>query len=342
MRLLVRADASSHMGTGHVMRCLALAQAWQAEGGAVDFLMATSAPGLEARLQQEGFEVFYQEAALGSQNDAENTIALAQQLQVDRLVVDGYHFGAEYQQQLKSTGLPVLFIDDNAHAEYYCSDWVLNQNIYAHEEMYEHREPNTKLLLGTRYALLRKEFWPWRGWQRKIAPLARKVLVTLGGADPENITLQVIQALQQNLIPDLEVIVVVGGSNPHYEVLQTVVQDSVVKIELQRNVTNMPELMAWADVAISGGGSTCWELAFMGLPSLIITLAENQVPTVKKLHSMGIFWHLGFHKNLDNETIENHLARLLKSGTLQEHKVLSETKIVDGQGVSRVISLLKN
>ena len=132
--------------------------------------------------------------------------------------------------------------------------------------MYANREAHTRLLLGTRYVLLRREFWPWRGWRREIPAVARKVLVTLGGGDPDNVTLKVIRALAQVEIEGLEAVVVVGPANPHLEELQAAVKDTPHPIRLESNVTNMPELMAWADVAITAGGSTCWETAFMGLP----------------------------------------------------------------------------
>jgi len=274
--LLVRVDASAQIGTGHLMRCLALAQAWRDVGGRVVFLMAMESPPLEARLRSEGMEVVHLPVQPGSMDDAIQTADFARQLGADWVVVDGYHFGAEYQRIIKDSGLRLLFIDDIGHAEHYSADLVLNQNIHAHEGLYQNREPYTRLLLGTRYVLLRREFLKWRGWKREIPEVARKVLVTMGGSDPDNVTLKVIQALHQVDMDGLEAIVVVGGSNPNYEELQSAVQDSRFPIRLESNVTNMPERMAWADVAVSAGGSTSWELAFMGVPILNLILAENQ------------------------------------------------------------------
>jgi len=274
--LLLRADASETIGTGHVMRCLALAQAWQDTGGRVVFLMATEAPAVEARLQSEGMEVIHLPVQPGSRDDAIQTADLARRVGADWVVVDGYHFGADYQRTIRGLGLHLLFIDDHGHADHYSADLVLNQNIHAHEGIYKNREPYTRLLLGTRYVLLRREFLKWRGWKREIPEVARKVLVTMGGSDPDNVTLKVIQALQQVDVDGLETIVVVGGGNPHYEELQSSVQESRFPVLLESNVTNMPELMAWADVAVSAGGSTSWELAFMGVPALVLILANNQ------------------------------------------------------------------
>ena len=288
MHLLIRADASTQIGTGHVMRCLALAQACLAEGGQAHFLMGSEGASLAQRILYEGAQVSYGSAQGGSKADAEGAIALAKNLKADWVVVDGYHFGADYQKWLKDAGLKVLAIDDYGHASHYWADVVLNQNITADEALYASREPYTQLLLGTRYALLRKEFWPWRDWQRQIPPVATKVLVTLGGSDPDNVTLLVIQALQRVDVEGMEAIVVVGGSNPHYEQLEQAVNSSKTSITLKQNVTNMPELMVWADLAITAGGSTCWETALMKLPSLVIVIAENQRESALKLAQLGL------------------------------------------------------
>ena len=340
--LLIRTDASAKVGTGHVMRCLALAQAWQSGGGRVAFLMADSSPTLETRLRSEEFEVIHHPHPLGDEQDSDYTIALAKALNAEHVVVDGYHFEAAYQRHLKSAGLRVLFVDDNGHADHYAADWVLNQNIYAHEGLYSHRSPDTQLLLGPRYALIRREFWTWRGWQRQISPIAHKVLVTLGGSDPNNVTLMVIQVLQHVKVPDLEVVVVVGGSNPHISTLQAAAQSGPVKFHLRQNVADMPKLMSWADIAIAGGGSTCWELALMGLPSLILTLADNQRAVAQALGERGIVKSLGVPFTLSLAQITQEIEELLFHDDLRANLSAAGNQISDGNGVYRVVMLLED
>jgi UDP-2,4-diacetamido-2,4,6-trideoxy-beta-L-altropyranose hydrolase len=340
MKLIIRADASVEIGTGHLMRCLALAQAWQDATGQAIFALATSAPILEQRLQSVGMKVVHLSLRLGSAEDAEETASLARQLDASWIVVDGYHFGAEYQRIIKDSGLHLLFIDDYGHADHYYADIVLNQNIYAHEGLYPHREPYTQLLLGTRYTLLRREFWQWRGWRRSLPLVASKVLVTLGGSDPDNVTLKVIQALQLVETEGLEAVVVVGGSNPHYELLQAAVQDLRFPIRLESNVTNMPELMAWADVAVTAGGSTCWELAFMGLPSLILMLADNQQSSAKKLGGLS-GRNLGWHEDVSFGEIAEAVSQLLASAQTRAEMVKRGQELVDGEGSDRVLMQLE-
>jgi UDP-2,4-diacetamido-2,4,6-trideoxy-beta-L-altropyranose hydrolase len=341
MKLLFRVDASTQIGTGHVMRCLALAQAWQDMGRQAIFVMATQVPALESRLRSENISIEHSFAIPGSVEDAKETIRLAHQVESNWVVLDGYHFDSEYQRILKKSGLKLLFIDDCGYAKHYYADIVLNQNICADETLYIHREPYTQLLLGTHYALLRREFWQWRGWQRETHPVARKILVTLGGSDPENVTLKVIQALQQVRIEGLEAIVVVGGSNPHYEQLETAVQTSPFPISLKRNAIDMPELMAWADVAIAAGGSTNWELAFMGLPSIVIVLADNQREIVDRLDKIGIVINLGWHKDVKVLEIAEAISSVAIETELQARMTELSKKLVDGEGSKRVLSNLE-
>jgi UDP-2,4-diacetamido-2,4,6-trideoxy-beta-L-altropyranose hydrolase len=340
MMLVIRADASTTIGTGHIMRCIALAQAWQDQGGQVIFLLAHKPSALENKLRSQGVQIIYLSVEAGSDEDAHQTADFIQQFTSQWLVVDGYHFGAEYQRIIKNFGINLLFIDDYGHADHYYADLVLNQNISANQELYINRETYTKLLLGTEYTLLRHEFWQWRDWQREVNQIASKILITLGGSDPDNVTLKVIQALNRFNRDNLEIIVVIGGSNPHYECLQKEVADASLAISLQRNVNNMPELMAWADLAIAAGGSTNWELAFMGLPSLVITIADNQQAIAAELDRQGVIINLGWHQKLSIECLGLAIQDLI--GDHLKRKTMSKKgmQLVDGNGVKRVVSAM--
>jgi len=338
--LLIRADTGKHIGTGHVMRCLALAQAWQDRGGHAIFAMATEVPALEARLRSEGMEIVHLSTKPGSVDDARQTADLAQHREAVWIIVDGYHFDAEYQRIIKDAGLHLLFIDDYGHAAYYRADIVLNQNIHAHEGLYLNRAPYTQLLLGTRYVLLRREFLKWRGWERKIPKVARKVLITMGGVDSENVTLKVIGALEQVHIDELEAVVVVGGGNPHSEALESAIRNLRVSIRLERNVKNMPELMTWADLAISGGGTTCWELAFMGVPNLIVILAENQRPIAEGLDRAGVAVNSGWYTDLSSAEITRTLTHLLVEEKQRARMSQRARELVDGKGVLNTLRKL--
>ena len=338
--LVIRVDGSAQIGTGHVMRCLALAQAWQEVGGQATFVMAMKAAALEDRLKSEGMEVVCLSLQSGGPDDAIHTIGLARAIGASWVVVDGYHFGADYQHIIKDSGQHLLCIDDNGHAEHYYADIVLNQNVHANEALYANREPHTRLLLRTDYVLLRREFLKWRGWRREIPAVAHKVLVTFGGSDFDNVTLKAIRALHQMAADGLEAVVVVGGSNPYYEELQSAVHRSPLAIRLERDVTNMPELMAWADVVLSAGGSTCWELAFMGLPNLVLILADNQRPIAEQLDAAGVAVNLGWHWTLSSAEIAQALTELLMATGVRAEMARCGRELVDGEGTARVLDHL--
>jgi len=342
--LLIRADASIAIGTGHVMRCLALAQAWQDLGGCAIFAMAESTPALAARLHSESCDVVSVEASIGSQEDAERTAALAREHHPGWVVVDGYQFGADYQEALKSADLKVLFMDDYGHSARYLADLVVNPNVCADEPLYQNRESYTQLLLGTRYCMLRREFNAWRQWQRKMPLLGRRILVTMGGSDPENLTARVLEALSSQKsrcgFEDLEATVVIGGSNPHAQSLERYAAASGRKIHLYKDTAQMAEWMAEADVAISAAGSTCWELCLLGLPSLLVDVAANQTALARELHRKGCAIHIGSASEFSTEKIADQLEKLIRSEEIRRSLSLASRALVDGYGSLRIAAIL--
>jgi len=341
--LVVRADATVVIGTGHVMRCLALAQAWQDAGGSCVFAMAEPTPAVEERVVAEGIQVVrFRKTIPDSSQDAAQLVELARARGATWLVVDGYHFDAEYQRRLKDTELKLLWVDDNGESAHYYADLVLNQNAHAGDGLYVRREPYTRLLLGPRYALLRREFARWRDWKPEIARFGRKVLITMGGSDPDNVTSRVIEALGMVRVEGLEATVVVGGSNPHFESLQRLAARCGGSIRLLRNASTMPELLAWADVAVSAAGTTCWEMCLLGLPAILIDLAPNQRPIAEELDRRGVGIHLGNTHEVSAEKIASELEGLLRSQETRAAISQRAREVIDGKGVIRVVSAIQS
>jgi UDP-2,4-diacetamido-2,4,6-trideoxy-beta-L-altropyranose hydrolase len=341
MNLVIRADADPHMGTGHVMRCLALAQACQDRGGRPIFIMAGGDPAMATRLTREGMALVSLASPPGTAADAEEVAQLALAAPAAWVVVDGYHFDAAYQRQLKDAGLRLLVIDDYAHAGQYYADIIVNQNLAAAEELYPRRSPGSRLLLGPAYALLRREFRQWRDWPREIPQVAGKVLVTLGGSDPANATLKVLKALLQVKLEGLAAMVVIGGANPHRQELQSWARDAAPVIRLETDVEDMPRWLAWAEAAVAAPGSTAWELAFMGVPSLLLVLAENQRAKAEHLQALGVARHLGRQQEVGSEAIARALTQLLLSAETRAQMVRRGRELVDGEGARRVLRYLQ-
>lgn len=318
------------------MRCLALAQSWLATGWQAIFVISEQASAISKRLQSENLQVIHVSTVLGSLRDAERTTEIAIKSGAQWVVLDGYDFETEYQLYLKQAGLRVLLIDDCGYTSHCFADIILNQNIHASDNLYQKRESDTRLLLGTNYVLLRKEFLKWQDWRRAIRDLGSKVLVTFGGTDPHKLTLKTLKALKKISMDNLHVVVVLGGNNSGHKELQPAIDELHAKIELKSNVTNMPELMVWADMGISAGGTTCWELAYMGLPSLVIIAAKNQFPVAESLAAASVVENLGWHADLSTQAISDALMGLLESSEKRLSMSQNGRKVLDGKGVARV------
>ncbi len=334
--LIIRADASFTMGTGHVMRCLALAQAWQDEGGSCVFALAEITPAVEQRLRSEKCEVVSVVAARGSQQDAACVVDLAAKNQAAWVVVDGYQFDVAYQRTLKAAGLRVLIVDDGGRCGSYCADLVLDQGPDASEVPYRNRETYTRLLLGTQYVMLRREFTAWRDWKREIPPLAQRLLVTIGGSDPEGLTSRIIEALRALATP-LATTVVVGGSNPRRAELQRANDKTPSSIHLVCDPPNMPELMAQSDLAVICAGGTLWELLYMGCASLIYVRDEAQRQIIARLHAAGPIDNLGAVWEFEGARLRASMAELAASHKRREEMAQLGRQMVDGEGPRRVL-----
>lgn len=333
--LLIRADASTEIGTGHVMRCLALAQALQENGVSVTFFFASLPDPLKKRITGENCTCLTLASIPYGKQDAEETVTLARDIGAEWVIVDGYSFDAGYQDALKNQGLKMLFIDDYGHSKRYSADIVLNQNVYAQEAPYHHRLPETTLLLGSRYVLLRREFGAWQSWERKTPVKAKKILVTLGGADPTNATQKVLEAIQHRNLP-VEVTAIIGGSYPHLTALRQFAKSTAVPMQIVVNATDMPALMAEADLAVCTGGSTCYELAFMQLPMATIVLAENQERVAAALEERGCSVNLGKEDQFNAATCGRVVNDLLHNPERRAAMARAGRQLVDGEGAARV------
>jgi UDP-2,4-diacetamido-2,4,6-trideoxy-beta-L-altropyranose hydrolase len=321
-----------------------LGQTWQAHGGTVTLLSYGQHEALRQRIASTGVDYCSLKKCHPDPEDLYNTLRLLARCathtaQRPWLVLDGYHFDPAYQQAIRTAGYRLLMIDDTAHWPQYHADVLMNQNMQAEEWSYP-CPPETLLLLGTRYVLLRPEFLPWHAWHRDIPAVARKLLVTLGGGDPDNVTLQVLKALPHVTVDDLEVVLIVGAYNPHYAALQEVVKCLPLPIRLIRDAHNMPELMAWADVAVAGAGSTSWEMAFLGLPSVLLVLAPNQERNATGLAAAGAAISMRDSQQMTAVQLANLLTAVCHDQTQRQALSLHGRQVIDGKGGERIVSVL--
>ncbi|MGA8029528.1 MAG: UDP-2,4-diacetamido-2,4,6-trideoxy-beta-L-altropyranose hydrolase [Bryobacteraceae bacterium] len=334
MRLLVRVDASPQIGAGHLMRCIAASEAWREAGGEVEFLTRCSNSNLLDQVTKSGASVTPLEAQ-GS--DWQTLESLGQNGQL--LLLDGYHFDSEYQKRVKDYGFKLAVIDDMAKLPHYYADVILNQNILASRLRYP-REPGARLLLGTPYVLLRNEFRRLKMGERRVPDMARRLLITMGGSDPANFTVKAIQGVKR-LSADMEVMVIVGAENAHLAELSEEIA-GCPHIRLATAVGDMPGYMQWADLAFTGAGSTCWELAFMRVPMIAVVLAENQKPIASGLGEIGLAVNLGHHSAVSPHQIASAISDLAPSQPRRAKMALRGAELIDGQGARRFADVLQS
>jgi len=339
--LVVRVDGNFNIGMGHLMRCLALAHAWQGLGGQIVFVMAADSAAAENRLKDEGVEVVRLSALTGSESDSQQLLKLATSRHASWVVLDGYQFSSSYQRCLKEAQLQLLVVDDYGHASEYWADLIVNQNLHATESLYRSRQPYTRLLLGTRYVLLRREFLRYLDWRREIAERAHKVLITLGGSDKHNVTLQIMRILKSIEISAIEGVIVVADTNPHHSELANEIQGANIPWKVHHGGKDMPELMAWADLAVSGGGTTAWELAFMRVPAALIIMADNQEPVVNSLAAHGACVSLGRDPFALDTSLQIMLRDLLGDKKRRQKLAMGGRMMVDGMGATRILEAMR-
>jgi UDP-2,4-diacetamido-2,4,6-trideoxy-beta-L-altropyranose hydrolase len=341
MHLIIRTNAGPSVGIGHLMRCLALAETWHESGGVVTFLTNILASNLSTALARSGFGHVEYDCAAGSEADIEHTIAVARRTADVAGFLDGYAFGPEYQLAVKRHVRRLGLMDDIAHLSQYHADLLINQNIDAPMVRYSH-DPGATLLLGTKYAMLRREF-RCCAIGRETRAVARRVLVTFGGGDSTNAVLTTLEALSQIDRPGLEVTLIAGAANPRSEIVAAAAQAAPFPVRVIAGATSgMAEVMCWADLAISAAGSTCWELAFLGVPAILVIVAENQSAIANGLEKAGMAKNMGPVQHISSVVLAAEIERLLQSP--ERRRAMSERgrPLVDGNGAIRVAEALRN
>ena len=318
------------MGTGHIMRCIALAQAWQHMGGEVSLLARELPESMVGRVQREGIALITPRL---DHSDVEDTCIVA--TEADWVVMDGYQFDTAFADQVASAAKHLLFVDDLGQLSHYAAALVLNQNITSASSTYADHAAHTRLLLGGRYALLRREF-RCTAPRRDPAGTIERVLVTLGGSDPDNVTTKVIDALL--LLPHLHAKVIVGAVNPRREELANHCLQAGGRIELLPPVENMVPLMDEAQFAISAGGTSVLELASRSLPTLLIAIADNQLAICETMRERGVMAYAGWHSDASPADLASALDELTSEAAILQRAQFIERgpELVDGQGAIRV------
>lgn len=358
MRVAFRADASVEMGTGHIMRCLTLADALRAHGAHCSFICREHPGNLIALIQQRGFAVHAlagvathhpsatepaHAAWLGAdwRHDAQQCGAVMGADGVDWLIVDHYALDQNWERALRSQARRIMVVDDLADRPHDC-DLLLDQNWFGELTAlrYQERVPaECQCCLGPRYALLKPEYAQWRQQRERVDGAVRRVLVFLGGSDPSNQTLKALHALMQPDFAELAVDVVLGPNHPDVSGVKAAASIRANTI-VHQALPSLAALMVSADLMIGAGGSTTWERMCLGLPALVVSIADNQTPINTALAHDGYIQYLGEMSQVTAETISDALCWSLRHPEALLRQSRMGQALVSGEGASALCQLL--
>lgn len=361
MKVAFRVDASLQIGTGHVMRCLTLADALAAQGADCLFICREHQGNLIEQIRNKGYQVslllvLNHEAVslsaeaepqlahahwLGAswQQDAEACAAILAEQQPDWLIVDNYALDSRWETALKPHYRKLMVIDDLAD-RLHCCQLLLDQTFGRDAGDYQPWvSAGCTLLCGSRYALLRPEFAQLRSYslQRRASPQLRQLLITMGGVDKDNATGQVLDALNACALPDdCFITVVMGATSPWLDHVRQQAEQMPWPTDVLVGVSNMAQLMAGSDLAIGAAGATSWERCCLGLPTLMLVLADNQRAIAQALSSVGAAYvadvtALKEQRLITSQQIELQILSAMSAAA---------ATVTDGSGVLQVVNLL--
>jgi UDP-2,4-diacetamido-2,4,6-trideoxy-beta-L-altropyranose hydrolase len=352
--IAIRVDASNEIGTGHFMRCLTLADGLQRCGAKVCFVSRYLPEHLVEALGKNGHRLIGLADGRGEgpgsdlahahwlgtsqERDAEECIGLLGDQSWDWLVVDHYALDMRWESVLRCVAKKILVIDDLADRRHDC-DVLLDQNFYGDQDVrYESRVPaDCRLLLGPRYALLRKEFREWRDRALPRGGAAKRILVFFGGVDADNHTGRALRALIALDLKNIGIDVVIGALHPERSRIEAMCTEHGFLLHVQTSL--MAELMAAADVSIGAGGSATWERCCLGLATLAICTAENQSKQLTDAAAEGLLFSPRIEDDLE-VSLKKYVPVFLDNEYLRRVLSLNGMRAVDGRGVLRVADVL--
>lgn len=344
MEVSFRTDASPVIGSGHLIRCLALADALKSGGATCHFLMAACPDGLARLVQEQGHQLVRLALPPDSDDltDAEVVRSVLRAQRPDWLVVDHYQLDLQWESRVADAAGALMAIDDLANRHHDCR-LLLDQTPGRDPDDYRYlTPPQCRRLIGLRHALMRTEFSSVRRQQQGVrapASIAR-VLITLGGMDSTNVTGSVLEALRGSQLPDTARITVVMGSDaPWRKQVEQQLASLPWRAEILSGVRDMATLMSSCDLAISAAGSTLWELCCIGLPMIAIVTADNQRHGAAALKAAG-----GCVLIDDSRAIGGTLPSLLNGLLPREPRATLSANawaLVDGDGARRTAAAMQ-
>ena len=366
MNIVFRTDASVKIGTGHVMRCLTLAKSLRERNCKIDFICREHEGNLIEKITSEGFKVSVLENSklFEIENDQlildhsdwlgtswqQDAIQSIEAIDIDThtfdwLVVDHYALDKRWEDKLRPYAKKIMVIDDLADREHSC-DLLLDQNWKGNGttslSLYNELVPlSSKKLIGPKYALLGESFTQLRKSSNNRSGNIARLLIFLGGSDEENLTGKILNVICEDKFSFLTVDVVLGKNFRHLTELKQII-NCRLNCNVHRNLPTLSYLMKKADIMIGAGGICTWERMCLGLPSIVISVASNQVLMNQRLSEAKLITHLGEISQVSKASIRNSLVYCLDNSEEMKKQSESAMKLVTGEGSNLVCDSILN
>lgn len=354
MNVVIRADASSNIGSGHIMRCLTLAMSLKKFGFKVSFACADLTGNLVPFIKTKGFEVVllpvpdalkllqtppeYRWQADHQQKDAKFVTQHFQSESTDLIIVDHYGLDVIWHQTIRMLNAKLVVIDDLINRELDC-DMVINPNVIAlSTDPYQGliKKVNCRNLTGPHYALLRPEVYELAHQKRPTSGSNKQVCVFLGYIDPDNVTGKVIEGLLK-LRTKVSIHLILNPLHPNFEaLLQQAAEHN--NITTYTKFVELIGLFKKCDVVVGAGGGASWERCCLGIPSIQVALTENQVAVCEQLSQQKAIKYLGQGRDITADDVFQVTEMLLSDDVQYQLIADSARNLVDGLGVHRVIA----
>jgi len=365
MNFVFRADSSVKMGIGHLKRCLTLANTIREviDNANIVFISRKHPGNINDLILKSGYSLIelafsdanskLSEATLGSViyedwlgttslQDAKETVESINGIKIDWLIIDSYGIDVVWEKYVSHFAKRLMVIDDLANRNHFC-DLLLDQN-YSPNYLSRYEgllAPNCRTLLGPEYALLNKEFVKSKSRKSKGNTTPKLFLFLSGSEETNFICYQIVETLFVTLKDKIEIDVVIGKGNNYKLDIEKLVT-KFKKGTLYSNLPHLGYLMSQADIAIGSGGISTWERMFMGLPSLVISLADNQLLACHQLNEDGYIYYIGHRISFDKYKMIQIIDRLIDSPIEREIISLKCQNLVDGQGAIKVVNAMLN
>ena len=356
MHISIRVDSSRKIGSGHVMRCLTLAEELREFGVTVEFITRDHLGNINEHIKNKDFKVnllpnsttnqqqnligYEQWVGVKPDIDADETIQIVKDKKVDWLIIDHYALDHNWEERLRAYTKKIMVIDDMANRHHSC-DLLFDQTYGRKEVDYKKLVPtNCKLLLGSENALVYPDFSKLRqqALQRRERHHAiNNILISMGSMDEENITPRVLDAvalLKWKTVPKVTIVLTSGAA--HLQNLRDNLAKYSFPIDLLTDVTNMSELMLESDLAIGAGGTTSWERCCLALPTILIILSENQKLIGENLANVGATITLQKGSKME-EGIKQSIETLIQNKNKYMAMCHNSAKVCDGNGAKRTV-----